>query len=195
PLTGPLGASHVYGPQKGADPATVALLDRALAHFADVVERDLGKRVADLPGAGAAGGAGAGLVAFLDAELTPGAPLIVTAAGFDSALSGADLVFTGEGRVDAQTAYGKAPGEVAVRADRCRARQGLPRGRRTRVRGAPPPVRGFDLPARPPEARRRPPGRGHRPGNVHEGAADDGPRRRLLQLRRLGPHRRAQPLL
>ena len=116
PLTGPLGASHVYGPQKGADPATVALLDRALAHFADVVEKDLGKRVADLPGAGAAGGAGAGLVAFLDAELTPGAPLIVTAAGFDSALSGADLVFTGEGRVDAQTAYGKAPGEVAKRA-------------------------------------------------------------------------------
>src|SRR5205807_1695321 len=116
PLTGPLGASHVYGPQKGADPATVDLLDRALARFADVVERDLGKRVADLPGAGAAGGAGAGLVAFLDAELTPGAPLIVTAAGFDAALAGADLVITGEGRVDAQTAYGKAPGEVAKRA-------------------------------------------------------------------------------
>ena len=116
PLTGPLGASYVYGPQKGADPATVDLLDRALARFADVVERDLGKRVADLPGAGAAGGAGAGLVAFLDAELTPGAPLIVTAAGFDAALAGADLVITGEGRVDAQTAYGKAPGEVAKRA-------------------------------------------------------------------------------
>ena len=116
PLTGPQGASHVYGPQKGADPATVDLLDRALAHFAEVVERQLGKSVANRPGAGAAGGTGAGMVAFLDAELTPGAVLIVGASGFDSHLPGADLVITGEGRVDSQTAYGKAPGEVARRA-------------------------------------------------------------------------------
>ncbi len=116
PLTGPMGASYVYGPQKGADPATVRELDAALAHFADVIERDLGKKVADLPGAGAAGGTGAGLVAFLDASLERGAPLIVAAAGFDRALPGSDLVITGEGRADEQTAYGKAPGEVARRA-------------------------------------------------------------------------------
>jgi len=116
PLTGPQGASHVYGPQKGADPATAELLDQALAHYAKVLERDLHKPVANMPGAGAAGGAGAGLMAFLDAELVPGAALIVDAAGLPAALSGADLVITGEGRIDGQTAFGKAPGEVARRA-------------------------------------------------------------------------------
>jgi glycerate 2-kinase len=115
-LTGPQGASHVYGPQKGADPETVELLDQALGHFADVVYADLGKSVAEVPGAGAAGGTGAGMIAFLDADLTPGAPLIVSASGFDGRLEGADLVITGEGKVDSQTAYGKAPGEVARRA-------------------------------------------------------------------------------
>ena len=116
PLTGPQGASYIYGPQKGADAETVRELDRALARLAGVIERDLGKKVADVPGAGAAGGAGAGLIAFLDAKLVPGAPLVVDASGFDKALAGARLVITGEGRVDAQTAYGKAPGEVARRA-------------------------------------------------------------------------------
>jgi len=117
PLTGPLGASHVYGPQKGADEATVEMLDQALGRLARVIERDLGVQVRDLPGAGAAGGTGAGLVAFLSAELVRGAPLIVEAAGLDRALAaGADLVITGEGRVDGQTAFGKAPGEVAKRA-------------------------------------------------------------------------------
>jgi glycerate kinase len=120
PLTGPEGASYVYGPQKGADPASVRLLDRALARFAEVVERDLGKKVADVPGAGAAGGTGAGLMAFLDAQLVSGAALVVEASGFDSALPGADLVITGEGRVDWQTAFGKAPGEVARRAQAAR---------------------------------------------------------------------------
>jgi glycerate 2-kinase len=115
PLTGPQGASAVYGPQKGADEAAVRELDAALANFAAVIERDLGKRVVDVPGAGAAGGAGAGLLAFLDAGLVPGAPLVVTASGFDEKVQGADLVITGEGRVDSQTAYGKAPGEVAKR--------------------------------------------------------------------------------
>jgi glycerate 2-kinase len=117
PLTGPNGASFVYGPQKGAEPVTVRLLDRALAHLAEVIEKDLGKQVLDIPGGGAAGGTGAGLVAFLDATLTSGAALVVEASGFEKALSGADLVITGEGRVDAQTAYGKAPGEVARRAE------------------------------------------------------------------------------
>jgi glycerate kinase len=116
PLTGPLGASAVYGPQKGADEAAVRELDAGLARLAGVIERDLGKRVRDLPGAGAAGGTGAGLIAFLDATLVPGAPLIVDASGFDEKLRGADLVITGEGRADAQTGYGKAPGEVAKRA-------------------------------------------------------------------------------
>ena len=120
PLTGPKGASYVYGPQKGADPLTVRQLDQALAHLAEVFERELGKRVSDIPGAGAAGGTGAGLIAFLDARLTPGAALVVDASGFDDALVGADLVITGEGRVDAQTAYGKAPGEVAKRAKAAR---------------------------------------------------------------------------
>jgi glycerate 2-kinase len=116
PLIGPEGASAVYGPQKGADPITVRMLDRALAHLADVIEHQLGKRVADIPGAGAAGGTGAGLIAFLDAKLISGAALVVDASGFQGALSGAQLVITGEGRADNQTAYGKAPGEVARRA-------------------------------------------------------------------------------
>ena len=116
PLTGTQGASAVYGPQKGADEAAVRELDAAMARLAEVIERDLGHRVADLPGAGAAGGAGAGLVAFLGAGLVRGAPLIVSASGLDAHLDGADLVITGEGQVDRQTAYGKAPGEVAARA-------------------------------------------------------------------------------
>ncbi len=116
PLTGPEGASAVYGPQKGADQEAVNELDAALARFAQMIERDLGKQVAHLPGAGAAGGTGAALVAFLDASLEPGAPLVVGATGFDVRLPGSDLVFTGEGRADEQTAYGKAPGEVAKRA-------------------------------------------------------------------------------
>lgn len=116
PLTGPTGASAVYGPQKGADEQAVRELDAALAHLAEVIELELGKDVAQIPGAGAAGGTGAGLIAFLGATLVPGAPLVVEAAGFDAALHGARLVITGEGRVDEQTAYGKAPGEVAKRA-------------------------------------------------------------------------------
>jgi glycerate kinase len=116
PLTGPEGASAVYGPQKGADPQTVRMLDRALARLAAVIERQYGKRVADIPGAGAAGGTGAGLMAFLDAKLVSGAALVVDASGFNEALEGAQLVVTGEGRADGQTAYGKAPGEVARRA-------------------------------------------------------------------------------
>ncbi|HYR48765.1 MAG TPA: glycerate kinase [Candidatus Eisenbacteria bacterium] len=120
PLTGPRGASAVYGPQKGADVQAVRELDAALARLAAVIERDLGKRVTDLPGAGAAGGAGAGMIAFLDARLVPGAPLVVEASGFDAQLQDADLVITGEGQADEQTAYGKAPGEVAKRAKKAR---------------------------------------------------------------------------
>jgi glycerate kinase len=120
PLTGPLGASAVYGPQKGADERAVHELDAALANLAVVIAHDLGKRVAEVPGAGAAGGTGAGLLAFLDAKLVPGAPLVVDASGVDAKLRGADLVITGEGQADAQTGYGKAPGEVAKRAKAAR---------------------------------------------------------------------------
>ena len=117
PLTGPEGASAVYGPQKGADPQTVRMLDRALGRLAAVIERQYGLRVAEIPGAGAAGGTGAGLMAFLNAKLVSGAALVVDASGFDKALAGAELVITGEGRADGQTVYGKAPGEVAKRAN------------------------------------------------------------------------------
>lgn len=113
PLCGPNGASAVYGPQKGATPAMVARLDDALRHFARVVARDLGVDMAGMPGAGAAGGLGGGLVAFLGAELQPGAGLVAEAAGLDAHLRGADLVITGEGRIDAQTAHGKTPAGVA----------------------------------------------------------------------------------
>ena len=116
PLCGPLGASAVYGPQKGATPEMVADLDAALANFARVVRRDLGVDVADLPGSGAAGGAGAGLVAFLGATLVAGAPLVVDATGLDAALAGAFAVMTGEGRVDSQSVFGKGPVEVTRRA-------------------------------------------------------------------------------
>ena len=116
PLCGPQGASAVYGPQKGATPEMVQELDAALANFASLVERDLGVRVIDVPGAGAAGGTGAGLLAFLHAEMVRGAPLVVDASGLNFALEGASVVFTGEGRVDIQTSYGKGPVEVTRRA-------------------------------------------------------------------------------
>jgi glycerate kinase len=116
PLCGVEGASAVYGPQKGATPAMVAELDAALAHYAAMLHRDLGKDVRDVPGAGAAGGLGAGLLAFLNAALTPGAPLILDAMRFDAHLQGAALLFTAEGRLDGQTAYGKAVAGVAGRA-------------------------------------------------------------------------------
>ncbi len=113
PLTGPEGASAVYGPQKGADPALVLELDAALAHFARIVRRDLGVDIATIPGGGAAGGLGAGLVAFLGARLRPGAEMVLEVVGMRAKLRGATLVVTGEGRIDTQTGFGKAPARVA----------------------------------------------------------------------------------
>jgi len=113
PLCGPVGASAVYGPQKGATPAMVAELDAALAHFADVVRRDLGRDIADVPGAGAAGGLGGGLLAFTDAELRRGVRIVIDETRLADAVARADLVVTGEGRVDGQTRHGKAPFGVA----------------------------------------------------------------------------------
>lgn len=113
PLCGPTGASAVYGPQKGASPEVVAELDAALRNFADVVRRDLGQEVLDRPRAGAAGGMGAGLLAFAGAELRSGIDLVCDVLGFDRILEGAALVITGEGRADRSTIYDKAPVGVA----------------------------------------------------------------------------------
>jgi glycerate kinase len=114
PLTGPHGASAVYGPQKGATPEMVAELDAALHRFAEIIRRDLGVDVEHLPGAGAAGGLGAGLVAFTGARLRPGAEMVMEVVHLDERLNQADLVITGEGRLDSQTArFGKGPAGVA----------------------------------------------------------------------------------
>ncbi len=113
PLCGPTGASAVFGPQKGATPEIVAELDSALGHFADVLERDLGVDVRDRPGAGAAGGLGAGLMAFMDAELKAGVDIVLDAVGLEDSLQGAGLVITGEGQIDASTMFNKAPVGVA----------------------------------------------------------------------------------
>ena len=116
PLCGPEGASAVYGPQKGATPEMVETLDRALAQLADIVERDVGTQIRDVPGAGAAGGLGGGLIAFLDGSLSPGVDIVLDAVGLDERLHDADLVVTGEGQMDFQTVYNKAPIGVARRA-------------------------------------------------------------------------------
>lgn len=116
PLTGPNGAAATYGPQKGAGPDEVALLDRSLARFGEVVERDLGVEIAGVPGAGAAGGLAGGLIAFLGARLVPGVRVVMDAVGFERRLAGADFVVTGEGRFDAQSLHGKVPGAVLAAA-------------------------------------------------------------------------------
>ena len=116
PLTGPEGASAVYGPQKGATPEMVADLDAALLHLADVARRDLGVEINDVPGAGAAGGLGGGLIAFLSGTLRTGVDIVLDTVGLDRLLDGADLVITGEGQMDFQTVYDKAPIGVARRA-------------------------------------------------------------------------------
>jgi glycerate kinase len=118
PLCGPMGASAVYGPQKGATPEMVLQLDAALAHYAAIIERDLGLSVADISGAGAAGGLGAGLLAFLHATLRPGAQIVLEAVQLEAQLPATHLVITAEGQLDAQTAYGKSVGAVATLAKR-----------------------------------------------------------------------------
>lgn len=122
PLYGPAGAAYTFGRQKGADDEMLKILDAGLKNLADVIEKDMGLDVRTMPGAGAAGGLGAGLVAFLGAKLLPGIDLILDAAGFDKMIEGADLVYTGEGRIDWQSAHGKVPVGIASRAER----QGIP---------------------------------------------------------------------
>ncbi|WP_070121248.1 glycerate kinase [Bacillus marinisedimentorum] len=118
PLTGEKGASAVFGPQKGATPEMVQTLDRNLGHYAGIIQRDLGKDIEATPGAGAAGGLGAGLLAFLSAELRPGIEIVIEASGLEAKVSGADLIITGEGKIDSQTIYGKTPIGVAAVAKR-----------------------------------------------------------------------------
>ncbi|WP_243320280.1 glycerate kinase [Geothrix sp. SG200] len=118
PLCGPRGASAVYGPQKGATPEMVQELDAALGVFADVAKAATGRDIALLPGAGAAGGLGAGLLFFTPASLRPGVSIVLETTGFEALAQRADLVITGEGRTDFQTAMGKAPVGVAAVAKR-----------------------------------------------------------------------------
>jgi len=113
PLCGPAGASRMFGPQKGATPAAVEELDAALHHFAGIVESQLGVSIMHIPGGGAAGGLGAGLVAFTGARLESGVAIVAEACRLGSRMVGADLVITGEGRMDAQTVHGKTPVGVA----------------------------------------------------------------------------------
>jgi glycerate 2-kinase len=113
PLIGPSGASATFGPQKGATPEMVKQLDDSLRHYAEIIARDLGRSVAEVPGSGAAGGMGAAMLAFLDGRLRPGSEIVTEAIGLAAALADADLVITGEGRIDTQSIRGKTPVGVA----------------------------------------------------------------------------------
>jgi glycerate kinase len=115
PLCGPHGAAAVFGPQKGADPAMVARLDDGLRHLADLARCDLGADILDLPGAGAAGGMGGGMVAFLGSRLEMGIETVLDTVGFDDLAAGADLVLSGEGKIDGQSLRGKVVIGVARR--------------------------------------------------------------------------------
>lgn len=112
-LCGPQGASHLFGPQKGATPAAAEELDAALNHFADVAQTQLGASILTIPGGGAAGGLGAGLVAFAGARLESGVALVADVCGLSARIARANLVITGEGRLDEQTLHGKTPAGVA----------------------------------------------------------------------------------
>ncbi|MGJ7916587.1 glycerate kinase [Massilia sp. LXY-6] len=113
PLVGPNGASAIFGPQKGATPDMVAQLDACLAHYGQLIARDLGKDIAAMPGAGAGGGIAAAMVVFLGGRLRPGIEIIAEAVGLERAVRDADLVITGEGRIDGQSVSGKTPVGVA----------------------------------------------------------------------------------
>jgi len=118
PLCGPQGAAAVYGPQKGASEQMVGMIDKALAHLATVVEQQLKIEVLGLPGGGAAGGLGAGLVAFAGASIRPGPSLIFELMRLEEFFESADLVLTGEGKIDSQLEFGKAISGIALLAQR-----------------------------------------------------------------------------
>ncbi|WP_077214342.1 glycerate kinase [Bacillus dakarensis] len=113
PLTGEKGASAIFGPQKGATPEMVVQLDQNLEHYAGIIKRDLGRDIMIVPGSGAAGGLGGGLLAFLPAELKRGVDIVISATNLLQLVKDADLVITGEGKIDSQTIYGKTPIGVA----------------------------------------------------------------------------------
>lgn len=113
PLTGAKGAARVYAPQKGATPSMVKRLEKNLKRYASIIKRDLKKDIKSVPGTGAAGGLGAGLIAFLDANLRLGVNIVIETVGLEKRLKDADLVITGEGKMDSQTIYGKTPIGVA----------------------------------------------------------------------------------
>lgn len=116
PLCGERGASAIYGPQKGATPEMISSLDKALAHYAKIIQDQLGISILEIPGAGAAGGLGGGLLAFTKAELKSGTEAVLNTISFNELLSEYDIVITGEGKIDAQSAYGKVPKGVGIRA-------------------------------------------------------------------------------
>jgi len=116
PLLGPSGSARIFAPQKGASPREVRLLEKGLSNLARVIRRDMGMDISRIPGAGSAGGTGAGLVAFLEAVLVPGAPLVFDILDLDRHLAGADLVISGEGSLDQQTAMGKMISRLCRRA-------------------------------------------------------------------------------
>lgn len=118
PLCGVKGASIVYGPQKGANLEMALELDNNLCHYAIKIKEQLGRNIIDIPGAGAAGGLGAGLMAFCNATLQPGIETVLNLINIDKYLLGADLVITGEGKIDEQSIYGKVPVGVAKRAQK-----------------------------------------------------------------------------
>ncbi|MGD6818227.1 glycerate kinase [Metabacillus sp. 84] len=122
PLLGDKGASAVFGPQKGADSDMVKQLDHHLQHLSSIIKRDLGKEITDSPGSGAAGGLGAGLMAFLGAKLEKGIDLVLDSIHFDRLIQEADWLVTGEGKLDSQTMHGKTPFGAAQRA----LKQGIP---------------------------------------------------------------------
>ena len=112
PFYGPQGAAYIYARQKGADDAMIAELDKGMRLFADVIHRETGKDIAHVPGSGAAGGMGGGMMAFLNAELKSGADLLLDISRFKERITGANLIVTGEGRIDRQSLMGKIPGKI-----------------------------------------------------------------------------------
>lgn len=112
PFYGPEGAAQVFARQKGADDAMIATLDEGMQSFAQVIRKETGKDISHIPGSGAAGGMGGGMMAFLHAELKPGADLLLDLCHFDERIADADLIITGEGRIDRQSLMGKIPGKI-----------------------------------------------------------------------------------
>lgn len=116
PMYGPTGAAHVFGPQKGADPEMVLFLDEGIKHLSEVIKKDLKKDLSEIPGTGAAGAMGAGMIAFFDSKLQMGIETVLDTVNFSSVISDADMIFTGEGKLDYQSLRGKVVIGVAKRA-------------------------------------------------------------------------------